>query len=158
MCFSLGKGGPTSYSPDCCLHRSAFAVRDQGMTLTRTSRRMVLALLSSGQIQVAVPWLVPTYVPQVGSTTAMCTSGKSCERHYTPFSSGPCPRNHARSYNSRGRWSVRPNQFTVVWSAGASGTEAHAGGSDAGQCDLEPLPPLKNRYFAIRHGQSVANM
>lgn len=27
-----------------------------------------------------------------------------------------------------------------------------------GKCDLEPLPPLKNRYYALRHGQSVANM
>lgn len=27
-----------------------------------------------------------------------------------------------------------------------------------GKCNLEPLPPLKNRYYALRHGQSVANM
>lgn len=30
--------------------------------------------------------------------------------------------------------------------------------TDDGKCDLKPLPSLKNRYFALRHGQSVANM
>lgn len=29
---------------------------------------------------------------------------------------------------------------------------------EVGKCGLEPLPALKNRYFALRHGQSVANM
>lgn len=30
--------------------------------------------------------------------------------------------------------------------------------SKVGRCGLETLPPLQNRYFALRHGQSVANM
>ena len=29
---------------------------------------------------------------------------------------------------------------------------------EVGKCRLEALPPLKNRYYALRHGQSVANM
>lgn len=30
--------------------------------------------------------------------------------------------------------------------------------SKVGHCGLETLPRLQNRYFALRHGQSVANM
>lgn len=29
---------------------------------------------------------------------------------------------------------------------------------EVGKCRLEALPALKNRYYALRHGQSVANM
>lgn len=30
--------------------------------------------------------------------------------------------------------------------------------SEVGRCKLEALPALKNKYYALRHGQSVANM
>lgn len=39
----------------------------------------------------------------------------------------------------------------------SSGEEGYTLG-EAGKCELEALPPLKNRYYALRHGQSVANM
>ena len=31
-------------------------------------------------------------------------------------------------------------------------------GPEVGRCEVEPLPPLRNKYYALRHGQSVANM
>lgn len=39
--------------------------------------------------------------------------------------------------------------------------ESSSGGysvEDVGRCRLEALPPLNNKYYALRHGQSVANM
>lgn len=45
--------------------------------------------------------------------------------------------------------------------ASSSGESSSSSGytvEEVGRCRLEALPPLKNRYYALRHGQSVANM
>lgn len=45
-------------------------------------------------------------------------------------------------------------------SSGESSSSTSSGYTveEVGKCRLEALPPLKNRYYALRHGQSVANM
>lgn len=30
--------------------------------------------------------------------------------------------------------------------------------AEVGKCDVDPMPKLKNKYFALRHGQSTANL
>lgn len=40
----------------------------------------------------------------------------------------------------------------------ATGGAGYVIDTDVGRCELGSLPPLNNKYFALRHGQSVANM
>lgn len=49
-------------------------------------------------------------------------------------------------------------ESVVVMAADAPGEQGYDVDSSRGRCRLDPLPTLKNRYFALRHGQSVANM
>lgn len=67
---------------------------------------------------------------------------------------------------SSSRWRVSSyttgTAVAAVRSVAASSGDEHAAVGytveHVGKCKLQPLPPLKNRYYALRHGQSVANM
>lgn len=49
-------------------------------------------------------------------------------------------------------------ETAVMMATDAPGAQGYVVDSNEGRCNLDPLPILKNRYFALRHGQSVANM
>ncbi|CAM9733040.1 unnamed protein product [Ectocarpus sp. 4 AP-2014] len=90
-------------------------------------------------------------VGSVDSTTTTTTRIPSSSRGWTPAT------NSALFPNTRRRAAAT----AVVLSAASSSTISNEGYKveESGRCTgVEALPPLKNRYYALRHGQSVANM
>lgn len=78
----------------------------------------------------------------------------------------PPPHAHRTSRSSRNSATAGALSMTSPSSTSTDTDTAEVEGGavgykvdEAGRCSgVEPLPPLKNRYYALRHGQSVANM
>lgn len=78
------------------------------------------------------------------------------------------PPPHAYHTNRSGRNSATAVALSVTSPSSSTSTDTDTeeeGGAvgykvnEGGRCSgVEALPPLKNRYYALRHGQSVANM
>ncbi|CAM9236263.1 unnamed protein product [Ectocarpus sp. 12 AP-2014] len=89
----------------------------------------------------------------VGSVDSTTTTTRipSSSRGWTPATNSALFPNRRR----------RAAATAVVLSAASSSTISNEGYTveESGRCTgVEALPPLKNRYYALRHGQSVANM
>ncbi|CBJ29761.1 conserved unknown protein [Ectocarpus siliculosus] len=98
-------------------------------------------------------------VGSVDSTTTTTATTTTTTTTRIPSSSrGWTPATNSALFPNRRR---RAAATAVVLSAASSSTISNEGYKveESGRCTgLEALPPLKNRYYALRHGQSVANM
>lgn len=98
---------------------------------------------------------------------AVRPSQPHAHRHHTRHR---CPSRHSpavwaggrrASHHSCGTRTTAPSVALEAAGTSTSSKEEAVGYEvdESGRCtDVQALPPLKNRYYALRHGQSVANM